>query len=211
MLKRLNSYVQSNPRNATRILAVLAISLILIAFVLVAQAMNISRYFGPPYPNDTDSPLSLNGNSIIWTQRTTIIYGNPGYGQKYSDIHLAFAYPDGVVGGKAVCNETQEQQLSAGSSATIRYTLVKIIDGNGATVFSLNISVTDVSGDGKWGIEDFIAFEPKPLMEDTTYTIGYAWVTSNASEYAEFSFAIHDGKSYSWHSETLPTENPWWE
>lgn len=196
MLRRLTEYLGAKPKRAAVIVATLVVILILIVGGNLFQLLNVGRYFESPYPSET-TPLSLVNNGIRWD--------NPIMFQGSSYNKTVFHWRD--LGGH-VAFESQQAQLSSGSAATVIMTVAQAADLS----YWVNLSITDSTGDGAPGYGDYITFTGAPQESDTVYTVALAYLGGVRGGFvgAEYSYAIHDGKFYSWMSDTANTGMPWW-
>ena len=196
MLRRLTEYLGAKPRRTAMIVMTLVLVLILIVAGNLFQLLNVGRYFEPPYPSET-TPLSLVNNGVRWD--------NPIMFQGASYNKTVFRW--GPLGGH-VAFESQQAQLSTGSAATVVMTAAQASDMS----YWYNLSITDSTGDGVPGSGDYIIFTGPPQESDTVYTVALAYLGGVHGGFAgsEYSYAIHDGKLYSWASNNLHTTPPWW-
>lgn len=196
MIERLTKYVGSKPRRAAVIMLTILVVLILVFAGILIQSLNVGRLFKPPYTSET-TPLSLVNNGVRWD--------NPIMFQGASYNKTVFRW--GQLGGH-VAFDSQQAQLSSGSSATVTMTAAQASDMS----YSYNVSITDSTGDGVPGSGDYIIFTGPPQESDTVYTVALAYLGGVHGGFAgsEYSYAIHDGKFYSWASDNLHTTPPWW-
>lgn len=178
------------------IVVTLVIVLILIVAGNLFQLLNVGRYFEPPYPSET-TPLSLVENGVRWD--------NPIMFQVASYNKTVFHWGD--LGGH-VAFESQQAQLSSGSAATVIMTVAQAADLS----YWVNLTIHDSTGDGVPGSGDYIIFTGAPHESDMVYTVALAYLGGAGGGYAlaEYSYATHHGKFYSWASDTAGTRMPWW-
>jgi len=202
MLKRLTEYLGAKPRRTAMIVMTLVLVLILVVAGNLFQLLNVGRYFEPPYPSET-TPLSLVDNGVRWDNFVMF------EGSNYSGWVFYWDIAGGALTGP-VASESQQARLSSGSSATVIQTVAQASDLS----YWLNLTIYDSTGDGMPGSGDYIIFEGAPLESDTVYTLALAYVGGVGSVFgpggSEYSYAIHDGKLYSWMSDKVNTGTPWW-
>ncbi|MGB2825675.1 MAG: hypothetical protein WBC49_03455, partial [Thermoplasmata archaeon] len=161
------------------------------------QLLNLGGYFEPPYPSES-TPLSLVDDGIRWS--SPLCFGPATYNlTKFLWINET----RGLYG--PVASDGQQANLSSGSSITIVKTITQASDLS----YWINLTIYDSTGDGKPGSGDYILLTGPPHKSDIVYTIALAYV-ANGSACAEYSYAIHNGKFYSWSSDTARTFVPWW-
>lgn len=204
MIKRIGSYLASRPERAAMIVLTLTLVLILVLAGVALQWLHIGR---APYPSE-DTPLSLVDDVVVWSQdQTDVVSWEDAYVPfNYSGMKIAFQIDWGGGGVRTVNPFGNQSLLSAHSSTTIHQSVSEASYGN------VSIDITDSTGDGSFNIGDSIVFEIVPLSEDTIYTVGLYFLHAfGMSMSMELSFAIHDGKFYSWNSRYLPTDHPWYD
>jgi len=196
MLRRLTEYLGAKPRRAGMIVMTLVVVLILIVAGNLFQLLNVGRYFEPPYPSET-TPLSLVNNGIRWDN--PIMFQGACYNKSVFRWGALFG---------PVAFESQQANLSSGSSATVITNVGQTADLS----YWINLTIYDSTGDGMPGYGDYIIFTGAPQQSDTVYTVALAYLGGVGGGFAgsEYSYAIHDGKFYSWASDTLNTAPPWW-
>ena len=204
MLRRLTEYLGAKPRRAAMIVMTLVVVLILIVAGNLFQLLNIGRYFESPYPSET-TPLSLVNNGVKW--EGFLVFQGSNY-SKYV-FYWNLGDSSGAIGGH-VAFESQQAQLSSGSAATVIMTVAQAADMS----YWFNLSITDSIGDGVPGSGDYIIFTGPPQESDTVYTLALAYVGGVGAGFgsggSEYSYAIHDGRFYSWMSDRVHTGTPWW-
>lgn len=199
MLRRLTEYLGAKPRRAAMIVMTLVVVLIIIVAGNLFQLLNVGRYFEPPYPSET-TPLSLVDNGVKWTGFVRF------QGSNYSGWVFYWGNASGALDGH-VAFEFQQVQLSSGSNTTVVTNVGQASDLS----YLIYLSITDSTGDGVPGSGDCIIFKGAPQESDTVYTVALAYVGVGAGVGgSEYSYAIHDGKFYSWMSDTARTNPPWW-
>jgi len=201
VLRRLTEFLGAKPRRAAMIVMTLAMVLILIVAGNLFQLLNLGRYFEAPYPSETTS-LSLVDNGIRWDN--PIMFQEASYNK--SEFYWKYTSDWTLSGPVAVDHE--QVQLSSGSSATVIRTVARAADLS----YWVNLTICDSTGDGIPGDGDYIIFTGPPLQSDTVYTVALAYLggTGGGTACSEYSYAIHDGKFYSWWSDTARTAPPWW-
>lgn len=230
---RLTSFVETKPKRATQLIVVLVVALVIISTTALVFALD--RFFEPPYPSE-ETPLSLVDGGVMWTQSVNItvdehhISYNPQVSGPYSGesnmSYLDFRFQWEIVDtpgswgawvGGILVNESDLDMLSAGSRAVFVSPVGGYLESvNGSLVEAIVfLRITDVLGDGVFGIGDTIEFMDsgqvgEPLPEDTVYTVALAYLGARVLSW-EYSFAVHNGDFYTWSSGDLNTENPWWD
>ena len=198
---RLSRSIRENPRSGPRIIYVLTAVIVVLLAGTIAYSANLGRFFAPPYPSE-DTPIELTVDGVLWTCE----YDPPAY-SNYSHMKMIWVEDTFSSAAPVVAAEDQEL-LSTGVSATV--------DNGWATV-------TDVLGDGRFGSGDSILFkclsvDPSAFpVEDSEYVVAlvyasdeYAYSGWTLVNYGEFSWAVHDGEFYSWESQELAWQVPWW-
>jgi len=215
MLEGLSSYLGSKPRRAMQIILCLSVALVLILVVVLVTALDMGNPFAPPYPNE-DTPLSLTATGVTYTMDNTVTY----YGSYPNYTSLRFYWGEvgsagtGAFGGR-VAGDIEQQRLNTSSSATVE----AFIGGEGSDTGMIwyYLVIKDVQGNGAFEDGDSITFRTNASsilapLEDRVYTISLVFLNDGwACSLGEFSCAIHDGKFYSWRSDTLNWSQPWWD
>ncbi|MEM0342906.1 MAG: hypothetical protein QXU73_01460 [Thermoplasmata archaeon] len=202
VLKRITEYFAAKPTRAADIVVVLVVALLIVVAGNLFQLLNLGRYFGQPeqpYPSET-TPLSLVNNGIRWDHPIWSF-------QKASYNKTKFFWRTGTEGwGGPLASDLDQAILSSGSSVTV----VREI-GSRPTQYSVNLTIYESSGDGMLDAGDYVIFSGPPLQNDVTQTIALAFVGGPDEGWViwEVSYAIHDGKFYSWSSHTVGTEEFW--
>jgi hypothetical protein len=194
MIDKLTKYVGSRPRRAAVIMLALSVVLILILAGILIQSLNVGRLFKPPYPSES-TPLSLAGNDLKWSPLMNYQFG------EVTNYTLYRFYYSGW--GGFLSNQSEQNRLSSHSQTTI----VSFVGSQG---YWLNLSITDSTGDGFFGIGDNVIFEGMPHLNDTVYVVAMHYNGEHQMGGWEYSYAIHHGKFYSWASSTLNQNIPWW-
>jgi hypothetical protein len=207
MINRLGAYLASRPRRAAALVLVLAVAFIL---VLAGLALELSHFGRPPYPSQELGFSLVNGN-VLFTQGPTLhLYNSTSNTteetQPYTGAKMAFGV---FTSGWGTGPFGDEPQLSAHTGVPSSWNRSVYVSP------SITMELTDLTSNGAFDQGDTILFKVVPLQENTVFTIGLAffppgWEDSPAA-YTEMSFAIHDGKLYSWLSDNFPTQEPWWE
>lgn len=213
MLKRLTEYLGAKPRTAAVIVLTLLIVLVLVVAGLAIQLTLLDDETEDPvdeglYPSD-NLPLTLVDNSTVqYVQEFTYI----GYGD-YSMMRFALGVNHYVratskyVGTWTAINDFGNQSLlSVHTRATMTQSIWTGSQGNAS------IEITDLIGDGRFGIGDTVLVMIDPLVEDTVYTIVFSSTNDDGDGHLswERSFAVLDGEFYAWASSYLPTDTPWY-
>ena len=208
MIDKLGSYLASRPRKTAVLVLTLAVAFIL---VLAGLALELSHFGEAPYPSESiDLGFSLVDGNVLLTEQYSYFFENHTSNKReslcpYAGAKVAFLIERSGIVGLPFGNSSI---LSTGVSATMTQ---RLLDGT----FNATIDITDSTGNGAFDAGDTILFRvlfhSAPMPEDTVCTIGLAYFPEGnyASVYTEMSFAIHDGKVYSWLSDNLSTEGPW--
>jgi len=179
-----------------RVILVLIIVVTLMGSALLVMVVDDLDLFEPPYSSESTA-LSLNDGDIVWTGQYDHWMGeNETF--DYRNLRLAWKVEGEGMG--ATTNEiVNHTLLSSGALATANRSL-----------HYFSIQVTDLLGNGLFERGDFITFDFTEfgIPEDTVHTVALADVACEWNQ--EFSFAIHDGEFYSWSSDELPADYPWW-
>jgi len=222
---RLSSFVEAEPKRATQLIVVLVVALVITAAVAVAYAMELS--FGPSYPSE-ETPITLVDGGVMWTQSQNItVY--PGGGRVTTHLpgltecnlsYIDFRWHWGNLtrgSGGGLLNESALEQLSTGSRAVVDCPHIwyfKEINGVWTKV-ALLTRITDVHGDGVFGIGDTMEFIDEgmigePLPEESVRWVALAYVGISVLHW-EYSYAVQNGELHCWSSHNLNTLQPWWE
>ncbi len=231
MLRRMVSFAERYPKNAAKAILALAVALALIVLGALVAILDIGGLFSPPDPSET-TPLSWDDGSVTWTAAETVIFAENhtltavgdddpsdlyeefgGWGRNYSDMCFSWGHSHGTIGGLVV-NESEQQELSLGFEATVVSIVGGIIVDNHE--FDLSLEITDIQGNGAFDRGDRIIFKVPPsavssVYADDVYTLALCYLGERFAYVGEFSFAFHDGEFYSWESEVLSWDQPWWE
>lgn len=170
------------------------------------MVLELSHFGRAPYPSG-EVPISLVDGTVIYTQEITTMVDNmtPCESFPYSGMMLAFQVSWENGGLRVTLPDFGNQsQLSANTTATVHQ---DIMGGS----LDASIDITDSTGDGSFDMGDTIAFDIAPLEEDVVYTMGLLWTSQVGGAVAmEVSFAIHNGKLYTWYSDYL-NDRPWYD
>jgi hypothetical protein len=181
--------------------------MVVLGIVLAGWALQSLDIGGRPYPSQ-DTPISLVDGTVVWNQvgSTVVVVGDDEVPFNYSGMKLAFQYNFNGGGHLRFTGAFGNQSLlSTGSMATVHEFI------SSGTVVNASMDIMDSTGDGSFNTGDRIVFVIDPLLEDTIYTIGLYYLHDLGNSMSqELSFAIHDGKLYSWNSNYLNTEEPWY-
>lgn len=203
---RLSAYLESKPRNAARIILTLVVALIVVLAALTVLLVQSSGIMDPPYPSD-DTPLRLAATGVEWKMEFNQLDWD-GNGIRYVNMSLGLAVNFGSGPSKwstRLANDSVQDMLSDHVPASVTTPWFDFSN------FWMNVTVTDTEGDGTFGVNDSISIGISPFIEHTVYTMAWAWMMNGGGMYTEFSFAIHDGKLYSWYSHEFSTERgPWY-
>jgi len=205
MIKRLDSYLDSRPGRAGRVIAVLVIVIILMSAALLYQWLDIRNMFDSPYPLE-ETPLSLDGNDVLWEYQGISWFS--GYTLNWTNMSVWWGgFHDESTGWSY--HATPESFLAYGAeslSQGVEATMAIPAGLYDQTLF------TDVTGNGIFDSGDYIVFDygVETIPENNVFTVALAChLYPEWNE--EFSFAVDDGDFYSWRSYSLNYEDPWWE
>jgi hypothetical protein len=206
MIKRFVSYLGSKPKSAAAIILTLAVAFIL---VLAGLALELSHFGRAPYPSQ-ELGWSLVDGKVLFTQGPTLRWVNET--SHATEPVTPYAGAKAAFGGEGYGWGTfpfgDEPQLSAHTGAPS--TENRSWDGS----IGLSWKLTDLTSNGFFDNGDTILFTITSLQEDTVFFFALAFFPSGDPSwpsYTEMSFAIHDGKLYSWISHELPAEEPWYD
>lgn len=207
MIKRFVSYVGSKPKNGAVIILTLAVAFLL---VLAGLALDLSHYGRAPYPSQELGFSLINGN-VLFTQDTPTQLGNfssPNTTVPSTPYEGALGAFGIVEYGWSTFNFGNAPQLSAHTGAPSTMNLT-----SGGSPISVNLTLTDLTSNGVFDKGDTILFKVVPLQKDTVYFVALAFFPGGGwgPWSTEMSFAIHDGKVYSWFSNNLPAQKPWFD
>ena len=205
MINRLGTYLASRPRRAAVIVLTLAVAFIL---VLAGLVLELSHFGQAPYPSQELGFSLVNGN-VLFTSGGSMGWYNSTSNtteeiQSYTGAMMAFGV---LSSGWGTGFFGDEPQLSAntGSPSTVEW---EVYNESPNVIMEL----TDLTSNGVFDEGDTILFKIVPLQEDTVFFLGLVFVyDGDRHSSTEMSFAIHDGKLYSWYSDNLPDRGPWWE
>jgi hypothetical protein len=173
----------------------LLVVVILMGTTLLVMVLDDLNMFERPYPSES-TPLSLVDGKVVWTgQLDYWMSENETF--DYRNLRLAWGIAHS--GGYTTNELANYTQLSTGTEATAS-----------RLFFDFSIHVTDLLGNGLFQRGDYVTFDfaPEGIPEDAVHSVALADVVSEWNQ--EFSFAIHNGGFYSWRSDTLPADYPWW-
>lgn len=195
--EKLTMFLQENPRSGPRIILILSVALTLVLAGTLAYALDVGRFFEPPYESE-DGPLTLSASGVNWVT-------DSGIDGNYSCMRFYWETSwesHGVAFARPLANLTDQESLSPGSAAVVENPFVVI---------------TDTEGDGLFGTGDSILFKwPDFYEEEDTVSIlslVYVDLTGDSKRvwnFGEYSWAVHDGRFYSWTSHELDALIPWW-
>ena len=198
MLKRLAEYLRAKPRKGAMIVVTLLVVLILVVAGNLFQLLNLGSYFEPPYPSE-ETPLSMVADGIMWDNPIQMATAS------WNTTKLYWMFKESYFATGLLANDSQQAELSSGTPTTITRTLGGGYDGSSW----INMTIFDSTGDGSPAGGGYILFTGPPLQSDIVYTIALAFIADGFA-LSEYSYAIHDGKFYSWRSSTEDTVMPWW-
>lgn len=193
MTRRLDTLITSRPRAIAALILILATALII---ALAGLALELSEPDPEPYPSD-DMPLEIVNGAVVYTNEAGLRIG--GEIVPYTWMRVKFSVS--TCGGSVTLPSDSfgnQSLLSTGVETSVHQCLLN------SSYVVVNMNVTDYTGNGAFDDGDTIAFNLTPLMEDMVFTFGLLWTDDGGGGMAvEFSFAIHDGRLYSWSSNTL--------
>jgi hypothetical protein len=212
LFERLARSLSSQESRGANVVVALSVALMLVSIALLFQLVDFGSLLDPPYPNE-ETPLALvESDTVSWSiPYDEYYYDHPFQGFcNYSNIAFYWRYD---TGGHAsglfgfLANETQQEILSSGYPTSL---LMYDPELSG-------IEVVEFVGDGVFGPGDSIVFNSSSLVYPNEYdcelvfTIGLMHLgIPNIQGSGEYSYAIHDGKFYSWMSHELDWTLPWY-
>lgn len=230
MVGRLSSFVEAKPKRAVQMIVILVVASVVATTFAAAYALDLSS--GPTYPSEV-TPLSLVDGAVMWTQDWNINVNEGGgyrmtqdeeFGTSNLSYHdFSFYWRYHIMSSVALAtfgtlvNSSELSLLSAGSRAVVIIPvggyLAYVGDNQVEQVISLRI--TDVHGDGMFGIGDMIEFMDSGLAggslpEGCEFTVALAYVGAYVFDW-RYHYAFEDGRFFAWRSAELNTEQPWWE
>lgn len=197
----------SKSNGKDRMIIALLIVVVLMGTTLFVMVLDDLKILDPPYPSES-TPLSLVEGDVIWTGELNYwMYESETF--DYRDLRLYWRV---AWVGRYITNELANYtQLSVGSLVTVTRPLTVEYSEDGIACHDLQeIHVTDLLGNGLFERGDYIAFDfaEYGIPEDMVHTVALVCVACEWNQ--EFSFAVHDGDFYSWESNDLPSDYPWW-
>jgi hypothetical protein len=223
VIDRMGATIGRTPRRAASIVLVLIVILILLAAVSIGTS-GLLKLPKAPYKSEA-TPLSLKGNAVIWTESCTVrLFGaggrevsflpvaNPGgWGLNWSTMKFQITIGDLRTTGGTVVSQSDTQKVGSGAPTTVRENVSgEVVNGTPDWFYLL---VTDGTGNGTFDYGDSIVFvfpASSPIEHDSVYTLALASVQPGYAVWWEYSFAVHDGRFYSWSSSNFNTQEPWW-
>jgi len=205
MINRLGSYLASKPRRAAVLFLTLSMAFILVFAGLVLELSHFGR---APYPSQELGLSLVDGNVLFSKEYTTHWFNETSNATEPINPYAGADFAFGIVGsGWGTHAFGDDPQLSANTGAPSSMNLSLFVSP------SISAELTDSTSNGAFDRGDSILFRIEPLQEDTVFFMAFAFFPrgDSPSAYTEMSFAIHDGKLYSWLSDNLPTQDPWWE
>lgn len=206
IIDRLGSYLASRPRRAATLVLTLAAAFVL---VLAGLALELSHFGQEPYPSQ-DLGFSLVGDeTVLFTQGPVMNWHNETSNETlpitpYEGAKAAFG-GGGYGWGTFLFGD--DSNLSAQTDVPS----TESRDWGGS--IGLSWELTDSTSNGFFDQGDTVLFTVTSLEEDVVFYFALAFFPygSPYSPYCtEMSFAIHDGKLYTWHSANLVSEEPWY-
>ena len=204
MINRLDTYLASRPRRAAVIVLTLAVAFIL---VLSGLVLELSHFGQAPYPSQ-ELGFSLVDGNVLFTQGPTLRWHNET--SNTTEPVTPYSGAMGAFGGEGYGWGSfwfgDEPRMSAHTGLpSIDYLPL------GGSI-GLDLQITDLTSNGFFDNGDTILFRIATLQEDTEYFIALAFFPQGDTNPSctEMSFAIHNGELYSWYSDNLPAQEPWW-
>lgn len=182
-------------KHGTKVIAALIVVVISMGTTILVMVLDDLGVFDSPYPSESTA-LDMIDGAVTWTcQLDFWMYKNQTF--DYRNLRLAWFY--GTQWGMTTDELANYSQLNGGTSITVTRPFLL-----------LSIHVTDILGNGLFERGDFIVFDygEEGILKDTVYTVSLADVASEWNQ--EVSFAVHGSDFYSWNTEILPADYPWW-
>lgn len=211
MLERLSAYIGSDVKRSASMFVVLLVALVVALSALVWTLADFNWSTSPKYTSEV-TPLTHASTGITWTKDLNESIGGDC---KYSNIYFTWGNQSGRLSGSVAYNSTQENLSLGVRKSVIMHCGSETLYG-GPTV-DLYLSLTDISGDGNFSWGDSIEFTASPIpnrwvAEEDVMTVALIYIGNGFRVgLGEYSYVIHDGKFYSWHSEVLDWSTPWYD
>jgi hypothetical protein len=211
MMEQFGAYLVSKPKRAVQIVLALVVALIVTIAGTLIVAFDLGQPSEPPYPSDA-TPLSIVDEGVMWTRDFNDL-GSGGLEPSYYSMFRCcwmYEYSSGSTSRTGdLVNEEDLAELNMSVSAVVQTPFGGRTPWFDAPNLTIIFSIHDVTGDGIFGVGDFIVMDDAPRTEGIVYTWALAWIGVGVTS-QEFSYAFQDGVFYSWRSSVLPTEGPWW-
>lgn len=206
MIDRLGSYLASRPRRAASLVLTLVVAL---ALVLAGLLLELSHFGLAPYPSEDVGLSLIDSKMVLFTQGPVMRWWNQTSNETlpyttYCGAKAAIGSEDSGWGSFPFGDDSNLSAQTGVPSTQYR-------DWDGS--IGLSWELTDVTSNGFFDEGDTFALTISSLKEDTVFFFGlafYPYGTSFRPWCSEMSFAIHSGKLYSWYSDYLPSQTPWW-
>lgn len=189
---------------------VLLVVVILMAASILYYILDIGSLFGSPYPSE-DTPLTLTSTGVIWTMDRDISVDGEF---RYANICWTWILETYGYAGPLV-NDSEQEALSQGIPISIeaRHAAQGTTEGIWIQIYSIQ---SELTGDGNFGFDDSIEFAARPapnffVAEDEVKTVALVYLGKVTYPLGEYSYAVHDGKFYSWRSNNLDWSQAWYD
>ena len=207
----MTEYLGAKPRRAAMIVTTLVVVLTLVVAGSLFQLLNLASYFESPYPSE-ETPLALTNTGVIWTMEQNLSIGGDCV---YANIYCTWGIETERFSA-LLANTSEQQILNSGSPVSIEnwHASIGYPDGDQWEIWT---NLSDIAGDGNFSLGDSIAFIARPtpnryVAEDEVMIVALVYVGSGmVAGLGEYSYAVHDGKFYSWRSESLDWSRPWYD
>jgi len=238
MFRRLASFAEKKPESAAKVIVVLAVAFLVVVVGVLAAILDVGDLSEPPYPSET-TPMSWDGDSVVWTETWTVLLTNGGieieasdmvdpadlyaeyggYGRNYSSMVFLFSY-DWNSGSTSVrgdlVNDSQQHELSVGFEVTVNLGVIYAQTSGDGVWIEYSLEITDMQGNGAFDAGDQIAIKPSsgattPFRVDAVYTFALVYFGELTLYVGGYGFAFHDGEFYTWRDSDLNWDQPWWE
>jgi hypothetical protein len=215
MIARLEKFITADSRRAVALIVTLLVALILVSVGFAVYASDVDL-FAEPYPSE-DTMLTLTEDGVKWTMNYNLLFSEDR-GGGWNHIRYFWGHEE-ENGYTAQIGTLMEDLWMNNLLNKINATYENWIGSSsyGDVYEERWLINTDAQGNGWFGANDSVTFKTdstrdQAILEDTVYTVALAYVTDvQMSGYGEFSYAVHDGKFYSWTSHSLSWDEAWWE
>jgi hypothetical protein len=205
IIDRLSSYLASKPRTAATLVLTLAVAFVL---VLAGLALELSDFGQAPYPSQ-DLGFSTVGDNVLFTQGLVMKWHNETSNETFPMTPYAGALAAFGGGGYGWGTFPFGDDPSLSAQTGAPSTQYRDWDGS----VGLSWELTDLTSNGFFDQGDTVLFTITSLKEDVVFYFALAFFPYGSLDRpscTEMSFAIHDGKLYSWYSDNLPSREPWY-